>query len=301
MSLHYWICFLLTCSLIATSSVAEEVKSLNVHIFGNSAREIRVFSSPLFTIKGQVESHKKSATRRIIKTNSNSVIQIGMPEGELRITLLEAEQIKIDKLQNTKLFISLQSAHIEIKDSGPFSEISLNNGQIDLDQMRGELRVHSYLAPIKLTGFEGQAEIRTYSGAVEVTEMQGSLDIKSFESPINLVQSKGDIQFHAEKSDIDIRRFDGSMKGYSNKGYVRGSMKPKKVDIQTDSGLIQLYFQNANAYIEAQSWKGKVYAPGYFYRDRAGGVYKAFGRIKDRGERGGKVTLKSQSGKISIL
>ena len=270
-----------------------------LYITGKNVSNIFLKSSKKLKWEGKAVHKKEKDTESLTLKDSSATIYT--PPRDLYIILDSADTVSVDSLKKVNLVVSLRKARVQVRGSSGVFKISLDEGRLDFNKNKGKAEIHSYLAPLYLSAFNGNVQIRAYSQRVQVDQSQGVFNIQSFSSPLVLSQSQGDLQFRCERSNVQFKKYKGSITGYTKKGKVSGSVTPKKAEIETGSGPIHLYFASSKARVEAQSWEGRVTAPHYFYKDRAGGVYKAYGSIKNRGEVDGRVYLKSHSGKISIF
>ena len=287
------------------SSQAEKEKSeqqkSSVLIQGKHVSSINIQPAKKWDISGGVEKKSKQKKQSIFVLKNQSEVSIKTPPQSLFIIMESVGQITVKNLKNTHLHISVKTGNVAITHSQGSFQVSVDNGQVELTNNKGKLEVHSYLAPIRMAQFDGSVVVRSYSGEVKIETSKGPMDVKSFSSPLSFLNTNGSLRFDGEKSPIKLRNHAGDVQGYSHKGSVTGSFIPSQAKIETGSGDIRLYFKSSKARVEAQSWEGKVLAPKYFYKDRAGGVYKAHGSMRDRGDVPGQVSLKSKTGKISIL
>ena len=278
-----------------------ENKQTSVLIQGKHLSSIDIQPAKEWDISGDIERKSRHKNQKLFLLKNKSAVRIQTPPQIILVVAESVDKITVKNLKNTTLHISVKTGSISITNSRGSFQVSVDNGQIDLTNNKGKLEVHSYAAPVTISQFDGSAVVRSYSGVVKVENSNGKWDVKSFSSSLSFFNTNGSLQFGGEKSDVKLKSHKGDVSGYSHKGSVTGSFTPSQVKIETVSGDIRLYFKSSKARVEAHSWEGKVLAPKYFYKDRAGGVYKAYGSIKDRGDHPGQVSLKSKTGKISIL
>lgn len=294
------ICKTILFFLLPWSALAQESSPFTLHIQGSSIEQLEIFPSKTLMIESGVESNTKGDQVTLI-AEKDSILKIGMPVGRLYISATSVGLIQGKELKDRSLFVSLKQGVLKLSNTGSLVHISLDEGQIELEDMEGVVKIESHLASISVKKMKGKLQVRSYSGSVDISEVEGDLDINTFESPIQLSKNEGQLHFRTEKSLVHIRKFLGNVNGYSNKGDIKGFFTPIQAQIRTETGLIRLYFQNSKAHVTAQSWAGQVHAPRNFYKSRAGGIHKVSGRIQDRGNQDGKVTLTSQEGKILVL
>ena len=283
------------------SAVKEKPALLKpLYILGQSAQDILIEHSKSFLVTGDVRQ-KEERARLTLTVKEGEKIVIKTPPRKIHIILPSLKKAVLKGLKKADVFLSAKKAQVWIEQSQGVFRVSLEEGALGLKNNSGSIEARLYSAEASLSEFQGSVFIYSHLGRVTLKESEGKFKILSYASPVYLEKLKGSLDFKVEKSDIRLKLFEGDVEGYSNQGAVTGSLTPRQGKIETGSGLIRLYFQASRARVSAQSWEGRVYAPRNFYKDRAGGVYKAKGSIKDRGQAGGQVSLKSQSGKIYIL
>ena len=287
----------LYCFCCFTFLAVAEKESL--HIRGEDLSKISIYSGEKLRWEGTAV--RKRQKEGVVLKLKDPEVKIYTPLKKIYIVLDSVDQIEVQGLKKVQVVLSLRKAQVSVRGSEGEFQVSVDEGQVYFEKNKGKAEVHSYLAPIHIVEHEGPLQVRSYSSSVRIEKSQGVFNVQSFSSPLYFVRVQGDLNFDSEKSNVKFRQYKGSVKGYTNKGGVSGSFTPDRVQIETGSGPIHLYFAGSKARVEAQSWEGRVLAPGYFYKDRAGGVYKAYGSIRGRGEASGYAYLKSRSGKISIL
>ena len=270
-----------------------------LYITGEDISKLSVSSGK--KLKWEGSAVRKSQKKGVVLKLKDPEVKIYTPSKKIYIVLDSVDQIEMRGLKKVQVVLSLRKAQVSVRESEGKFQVSLDEGRIYFEKNKGKAEIHSYLAPIHIVEHEGPLRVRSYSSSVRIEKSQGAFNVQSFSSPLYFVQVQGDLNFDSEKSNVQFKRYKGNVKGYTNKGKVSGSFTPDRVQIETGSGAIHLYFAGSKARVEAQSWEGRVLAPGYFYKDRAGGVYKAYGSIRGRGSAEGYAYLKSRSGKISIL
>ena len=295
------ICFFLFSPLAFSLQKKEDLKAAKpLWIQGDVAEKISLQSHSSFQTKGELQKKDQDHRTNLKLKNSESFV-IQTPPRNVVLVLNSVKNIEVKGFKEIDLVISLKKGSVLIKNNQGKFQVSLDHGTLNVKNSSGVLETQSYSAPIFVSQFKGSLKIRSHLAAVQLDQSQGSFDLQSFKGSWKLKKSEGDLKFKTMHSPVAFQSYKGSVSGYSGQGNVSGSMIPKKVNIETKSSAIRLYFAKSKARVEAQSWEGKVYAPKNFYKDRAGGVYKAYGFIKDRGENSGSVFLKSHSGPISIL
>ena len=244
------------------------------------------------------EKHKD---RVVLVLKDQAQVTVKTPPRSIHVVLQSLENLEIKGLKKSNIKVSVKKGQILLKNNQGDLQVHLDEGRLETKSHKGDVEVHSYLAPVFIEDLKGSLKISSLRAPLNIFKSQGRFNIQSFSGLVKLEKLSGDLTFHAEKSKIQFKSYKGSVQGYSGQGEVSGSLTPDKVKIETKFSPIRLYFANSKARVEAQSWEGKVLAPKNFYKDRAGGVYKASGSIRHRGDTPGNVQLKSQFGKISIL
>lgn len=249
---------------------------------------------------GSAEVDKKKDHHLLVLKDSSEVI-VKTPARSMSIVLESLDSLEIKGFQKANIKVSLKKGQVLLKNNKGDLQVHLDEGRLELKSHQGSVEVHSYLAPVFLENLKGSLKISSLRAPLSIFQSQGKFNIQSFAGLIKLEKLSGDLSFHSEASKIQFKSYKGNIQGYSRRGEISGSVTPDQVKIETELSPIRLYFANSKARIEAQSWEGKVFAPKNFYKDRAGGVYKASGSIRQRGTIPGYVQLKSRSGRISIL
>ena len=212
-----------------------------------------------------------------------------------------AQRIEVNNFTKIDIHITAHKSNVQVQKSGGEFSFSMNEGKLNVSKSHGKIDFKSYSASVNVSDFKGSIGGVSFSGSVFIQNSNGKFNIETFSNSFLIENTSGDLIFRSQRSNIQFKRYTGSVDGFTKSGSIKGSLSPTQARIETGSGEIYLYFLNSRARVEAQSWKGRVLAPSNFYRDRAGGVYKAYGSIRNRGDRRGNVSLKSHSGKISIL
>ena len=244
---------------------------------------------------------EKQKDHQLLILKDQAEVTVKTPSRAVSIVLESLENLEIKGFKKTNIKVSLKKGQVLLKSNQGNLQVHLDEGRLEVKSHKGSVEVHSYLAPVFFENLKGSLKISSLRAPLHIFQSQGNFDIQSFDGLIKLEKLSGNLKFHSEKSKIQFKSYKGSIQGYSGRGEISGSLTPDQVKIETQFSPIRLYFSNSKARVEAQSWEGKVFAPKNFYKDRAGGVYKASGSIRQRGDTPGYVQLKSRFGKISIL
>lgn len=296
------ICF---CVLFAFQFLLQaEVKTSDEHpslrIQGAHAVSLKIEPGKELKTTGSVDVEKQK-DHRLLRLKDQAEVTVKTPSRSLSVVLESLENVEIKGFKKINIKISLKKGQVALKNNKGNLQVHLDEGRLEVKSHEGDAEVHSYLAPVFFENLKGSLKISSLRASLSVFQSQGRFDIQNFSGLIKLEKLNGDLSFHSEKSKIQFKSYKGNVQGYSGRGEISGSITPDQVKIESQFSPIRLYFANSKARVEAQSWEGKVFAPKNFYKDRAGGVYKASGSIRHRGDAPGYVQLKSQFGKISIL
>lgn len=278
----------------------EKSQEKPVRIQGVHAGSIKIEPGKKLETTGEVDIKKQKDHVLLVLEDQTSAV-IKTPSSGLSIVLQSLENLEIKNFKKTNIKVSVKKAQILSKNNQGDLQIHLDEGRLEVQSHKGRMDVHSYQAPVFIENLKGSLKISALRAPLNLFKSEGRFDIQSFSGLIKLEKLSGHLAFHSEKSKVRFKSYKGSVQGYSGQGEVSGSMTPDQVSIESRFSPIHLYFANSKARVEAQSWEGKVLAPKTFYKDRAGGVYKASGSIRQRGDVPGNVHLKSRYGKISIL
>ncbi len=277
---------------------AQEASPLWVQ--GGSAVSLKIEPGKKIDIQGSVDKdERKNGIFLKLKDQAQAVVKT--PPRPIHIILQSLNSLEIKNMKKSSVAVSLKTAQILLKNNQGDLKVHLDEGRLDIQSHKGSVEVHSYTAPVFLDNIQGSLKVSALRAPLSISKSQGRFNIQSFSGLVKLDKLSGRLVFHSEKSEIKLKSYKGSIQGYSGQGEVSGSLTPDQVAIETKFSPIRLYFANSKARIEAQSWEGRVLAPKNFYKDRAGGVYKASGSIRQRGDTPGYVQLKSRFGDISIL
>ena len=207
-------------------------------------------------------------------------------------------QVTANKLADLSVFIS---------DEGSVRTRN-TKGQLNISQSRGNINIHSHKGAINIQAERGKAHLKSckgdmafsgFKGRLTVDNSRGQLFVRAFKLPLILNQFTGQLNFRQEQGGVYLKKVTGSVSGYSKEGEVKGLIYPNNVDIETEKGRIHLDMPHSGAYIQADTWEGRLWTPVYFNRIRTGGMDRAHGQLKGR-KKVGNVSLKSRSGSIKV-
>jgi hypothetical protein len=87
------------------------------------------------------------------------------------------------------------------------ADISIVNGGVDVAESgRGEVRVSSGDAPVRMRDAAGRIAIHLGHGEVDLAQMRGEIEIKSGFGPIAIADATGQIQINIGHSDMRLER-----------------------------------------------------------------------------------------------
>ncbi len=200
-------------------------------------------------------------------------------------------------------------AHLSVFISGKGSVKTRNTkGQLHISQSRGSINIHSHRGTLNIQAEKGTAHLKSckgdmtfsgFKGRLSVDNSRGQLSVRAFKLPLTLNKFTGQLNFRQEKGGVYLKRVTGSVSGYSREGEVRGLIHPNNVDIETEKGRIHLDMPHSGAYVQADTWEGRLGTPVYFNRIRTGGMDRAYGQLRGK-KKAGHVSLKSRSGSIKV-
>ena len=178
--------------------------------------------------------------------------------------------------------------------------VSQSTGDIQIHSHNGSLNIQGERANVSLQNCRGKMSVIGFKGRLRVDNSRGSLLARAFQLPLIVNKFKGSLNFRQERGQVHLKNMTGSISGYSKEGEIRGLLYPKEVNIETGTGKIHLDMPRSKAWVQADTWEGKLGTPSYFNRLRTGGMDRAQGRLKGRGKRDGRISLKSRSGSIKV-
>ena len=251
-----------------------------------------------FTLRAFEEGFPKKETAwRALK--KNPVMTIWAPKLPIKIAVFGGK-VEVSKFWNTDISISMPGkGAISIQgQQGGNTHISQGAGTINITAHQGNLNIQSEDSAIYLQSCAGHITVNSFKGRLTVNKSRGDLFVRSFIAPLVLNHFTGRLNFRQEKGGVYLKPVIGSITGYSNAGEVRGAVSADKVNIETKTGKIHLDLPHSKAWVNAQTWEGRIATPVYFSRIKTGGMDRSKGQLK--GKKKGNVFLKSQSGSIRV-
>ncbi len=230
-----------------------------------------------------------------------------LPAGKTVKVILFSGKVDVQKLSFQKLFVSvLNQAHTEIKNTKGVLDIVQNHGDVVLKSHRGKVNLYSQDISLRVEDLKGPGVFKFLRGKMRLLNSSGFFDVRLFQGDLILRKSSSRLHFHGEKGGVYLRGFKGSVTGYLKEGEVRGQItQPHEVRMETGTADMFLDFPGTQAWLQAESWDGKVKTPPYFHRIRTGGVHRSEGRLRGgktgrKNEDSGSVILKTRSGSITV-
>ncbi len=243
------------------------------------------------------------STKNILGKQNKQAIRlvIEAPQIPLQIIAFGGGQIKVADLKNIQLLVSAQNREsIHIQNTQGNLTIFQGTGSARVESHIGQLIAQGENAHIHLQSCEGKMNLKYFKGSIHVEKSTGELDLRSFKAPSTIKKFTGKLNFHTEKGKTQLTHVSGSIFGFSKEGNIKGTLYPNEARIETNTGKIWLNMPKSDIWVNAESWEGKIRTPNYFHHIRTGGMDRASGRLRGTIQRKGSVSLKSQSGSISI-
>ena len=230
-------------------------------------------------------------------------------EGRLKIESEDFQSKKSWSDSKTKLDITLSGPSLPVEVFASVSDISFFNWEspVFISSFKGEIQLLNTQADWNVSLYEGQINIKNHNGSLKLKSFKsflslfgsrGNFDFQVNEGRLKVKKSEGKLVFVGNKLDVQVSYFNGDIEGFTQSGEFRASVRPGNLDIQTEEAPIRVYFMGQGAYINAHT-EGHIYAPKYFYRKFEGKSMTVSGIIRS-GIKKGSAKLRSESGKIYI-
>ena len=270
----------------------ESIQKANKNTLVISEEEFFSFSEgQTFNITGQQNKVR-------IKVPIDKPITLVLFQGVVGVVGVESVA-KVGSFNNLSIMMAGRGT-IRTKNTKGMLLVSQRAGDVHIHSHKGKLVVQGERSHVRLQACSGEISFVGFKGQLRVDNSRGSLFTRAFKLPLTLHKFKGQLNFQQEKGALYLKSMTGSMSGYSKGGEVRGLIYPKQVNIETNTGKIHLNMPHSQAWVQADTWGGRLWVPTYFNRTRTGGMERAQGRLKGKGKRDGRVSLKSQSGSIKV-
>ena len=178
--------------------------------------------------------------------------------------------------------------------------ISLQNGSLKVSSHEGELDLESYKGRVSVVESQSRVRFENFAGVSEFKKVSGHIYFTSYKGETKFVQCEGEIEFNNIQSPVKIEKFKGVVRGQSKQGSVRvSSVGQANIHLITEEGAVYLNLLRSSARVDLGSIEGGIYAPKFLNLTRLPNLKLIRGRLKG-GVKGGKVTVRTRSGKIFL-
>jgi len=223
--------------------------------------------------------HSKKAWNKIFSQKELSLKIIGPNKP---ISLFAAD-VKLNFLKwKQAVFISAHKSQIQGQKTAGLWEVFSKHSNMNLSHHNGS---------IYFKGFSLKAKLR------HILKTKSHFYFN--DGSLKFTKSSGDLFFTTDRAKLNLRHFKGNLAGTTQSGSINVSMKPDtQVDVYSKEGEMRFYFQNQGAHLVAYAEKGHIYAPSYMNKKYSGKSLQVTGKLKGEGR--GKVSLKTETGKIYV-
>ena len=208
---------------------------------------------------------------------------------------------------------------LELSISGPsrLIEVFASSSKISVLDWKSSIFISTFKSDIQLQNIEGKSQIDLYEGQAYIKNHKGDLKFKSFQAALNLIDSKGVFDFQANQGALKIKNsageldfvghnlklqisnFNGAIKGFTESGEIKASLKPQQLELKTGTAPVRLYTRGQGVQVNAYTKEGQIYAPRYLNKKYEGKSIRVSGRIRSR-VKTGNLKVETNRGKIYI-
>ena len=177
--------------------------------------------------------------------------------------------------------------------------ISSFKGNIDLQKTTGKAQIDLYEGKVSVKNHKGDLKFKSFSADLNVSESQGVFAIQLNEGSLKIQKSAGYLDFVGNKLKLNLNDFNGDIKGFTESGELRASLKPENLELKTGTAPVRLYVKGQGPQVSASTKEGQIYAPRYLYKKFEGKSIHVSGRIRSRTKKG-SINVETERGKIYI-
>lgn len=228
-------------------------------------------------------------------------LEIEAPSSPSEITLREG-QINV---QNWRQALTASVNEGQIRSTGGEGLIKAQSqkGEIRIEKHRGRVEADSYGAKVIATEIEGDIHVTNFAGETNLSKTKGHVQLLNHAGNTALVKSSGSLQFLNGRGALNVQGFEGPIRGHSDQGAVVAVLEGEsEAEVDMDSVQAQLTVRlpaNSGAQIQMQSEEGSVVPPETIRALGGSGTKTASGRLNGSGPKG-SVSLKSKSGALRM-
>jgi len=136
-------------------------------------------------------------------------------------------------------------------------EIAGDNGDIQCENILGDIKVEGKSCDILVRSFNGQnASFITKNGDLDIIEARGALNINTESGDVLLEEFSGEAHVNSISGDIEVYHMDGEIGLSSRSGNIEGTQFDGKTSCKTSSGDIEI--SGASGEISLKSKSGDI-------------------------------------------
>lgn len=225
-------------------------------------------------------------------------IDVNSTPGSIRIRAVRPS----DRFHHSGVRFSIRVPHKSILDP-----ISSSNGRIQVEDVEGNVRLHTSNGTIRISRLKGDADVRTSNGTIEAHDMEGNGNFHTSNGSIRAEVSHGSFEAGSSNGSIIARLTDPTtnwpVRVESSNGHIELTMDAKQlpeVRASTSNSSIQLRLpRTASARVRARTRHASVTSEFDELRSENDRKHSELDGTIGRG--GPLIELSSSNGSIKIL
>ena len=174
-------------------------------------------------------------------------------------------------------------------------------GDIEIEQVEGEVSTDSGFASVKLSKINGKASSQLFQGQLDAQNIQGRLNVASQSGTVKLTRMDGEGSVEANKASIFLSGVQGRLEASTTEGGIQTQFnQPADLVLKSQSGKIAVQVKGGlGPLVWAWSGSGEVSAPGGLKTTRDAFGKNVRGRIPASvATNSGSLTIRSNEGPI---
>lgn len=219
---------------------------------------------------------------RTIRVEPGGRLRIELPSGHIEVDSHDEATVELDGFASGRFRFVVEEGENEIVVRGrhegllPFFlgrveiharvpkvfslHLVTHGGEIDVQDLRGDVEAHTSGGDIEIQEIEGQVEISTSGGHIRAKEIVGSLDAETSGGSIHASEVSGDVDVRTSGGGIRVREAGGEVRARTSGGpiEVRFVGTPRG-DLRTSGGSIDVEVEEEAGFdLHAETSGGRV-------------------------------------------
>jgi len=123
------------------------------------------------------------------------------------------------------LQLTHKKGRVKIEDGKDNWNLSLHEGELDINKFSGSLAIDSYTSKIEISRLEGRAKIENFQGRLSLSNSKADVSLKSVQGKNNIENLAGTLEFENNEGEVVFSQSEGSVHGHSQAGIVDGKLR----------------------------------------------------------------------------